>query len=247
MDDTPEAAARFLPFGEAALLVEFGEAIDRRLSRAVLALDRALAAAEPIAGVVETAPSFRSLLVTFDPLATDAQAVETAIRERLSGLDAGEAPASRRWRLPACYEGDLALDLDEVARTAELTTAEVIERHAGAEHHVYMIGFLPGCPYLGDLDPALDRPRRAEPRTAVPKGSVAIAVGLTVVYPVTSPGGWHVLARTPVGLFAASAEPPALLSPGDGVRFEPVGRAEFDRLEKAVAAGEWAPEPEASS
>ncbi|MEM9782192.1 MAG: 5-oxoprolinase subunit PxpB [Pseudomonadota bacterium] len=238
-----DAELRFLPFGDAALIVEFGREKDRMLSASVLALDRQIAAAG-IVGVIETAPSFRSLTVQFDPLQTDGAAVEAAIRPLIDARGAGGGRA-RRWRFPACYEGAFAPDLADVAARAGLTPSAVIELHAGIAHHVYMIGFLPGCPYMGDLPPAIDFPRRHDPRTAVPAGSVAIAVGLTVIYPVTSPGGWHLIGRTPVTLFDTMAEPPALLAPGDAVVFEPIGAAAYARVAAAAASGDWAPDCEA--
>ena len=236
---------RFLDFGDAALLVEFGDTIDRRVSETVMALDARLRDSPP-EGVTETAPAFRSLLVQFDPLATDARAVAAAIRPRLDGLEAAAAEG-RRWRLPTCYAGDNAPDLAEVAARAGLPEDEVVARHSGPEHRVYMTGFLPGCPYLGDLDPAIDLPRRSDPRTRLPAGSVAIAVGLTVIYPVECPGGWSLIGRTPVPLFAPEAERAALLAPGDSVRFDPVGGREFARIAAAVAAGEWDPLREAAA
>ncbi|MEM6489229.1 MAG: 5-oxoprolinase subunit PxpB [Pseudomonadota bacterium] len=237
---------RFLPFGDAALIVEFGREKDRALSAAVLALDAAVAAAK-LPGITETAPSFRSLLVQFDPLATEAASIEAAILDLLPRLAPGAAGQPRLWTLPACYEGPLAPDLASVAERAGLTPAAVVDRHAAIEHHVYMIGFLPGAPYMGDLPGEIDLPRRRDPRTAVPAGSVAIAVGLTVIYPFESPGGWHLIGRTPAALFGAHGAPgrpdaPVLLTPGDAVRFEPVGGAAYAAIEQAAAAGDWVPE-----
>ncbi|MEL6767356.1 MAG: 5-oxoprolinase subunit PxpB [Pseudomonadota bacterium] len=234
---------RYLPFGDAALIVEFGREKDRALSAAVLALDAALAAAPP-EGVVETAPSFRSLLVQFDPLVTDGPRLEAAIREVVgSGLSATEGAATH-WRLPACYEGEYAPDLDDVAARAGMTPSAVVDLHAGIAHHVYMIGFLPGAPYMGDLPAAIDFPRRSDPRTKVPAGSVAIAVGLTVIYPVTSPGGWHLIGRTPVTLFdqTAGGAAPALLRPGDAVSFVPTPPDRYAEIARAAEAGDWQPE-----
>ncbi|MEL6197433.1 MAG: 5-oxoprolinase subunit PxpB [Pseudomonadota bacterium] len=249
-------APRFLPFGDAAVIVEFGARKDRALSAAVLALDAAVGAAVaagagapegPFAGLRETAPSFRSLLVQFDPIVTDAARIEAGIRALLPDLAAGgERGEARLWRLPACYEGDYAPDLAAVAAAAGLSAGAVVEMHASITHHVYMIGFLPGCPYMGDLPAAIDLPRRADPRIAVPAGSVAIAVGLTVIYPFESPGGWHLIGRTPAALFDPAAEAkaaaPVLLSPGDAVVFEPVGGADYARIARAAAAGDWAPD-----
>ncbi|MEM6678393.1 MAG: 5-oxoprolinase subunit PxpB [Pseudomonadota bacterium] len=239
--ESTDTTPRFLPFGDAALIVEFGTEKDRALSAAVLALDARIAD-DPPAGVVETAPSFRSLLVQFDPLATDGPAVEAAIRRLLADPTTAGAGTARLWHLPACYEGERAPDLDAVAERAGLSPAGVIDLHAGRDHHVYMIGFLPGCPYMGDLPSAIDFPRRSDPRTAVPAGSVAIAVGLTVIYPVASPGGWHLIGRTPVRLFDPAAARPALLAPGDAVRFEPMAPSAYAEIEAAAQAGEWQPE-----
>ncbi|MEM7497407.1 MAG: 5-oxoprolinase subunit PxpB [Pseudomonadota bacterium] len=233
---------RFLPFGDAALIVEFGKEKDRALSAAVLALD-ALISAKPPAGVVETAPSFRSLLVQFDPLEIDAPAVETALRDAMIAGRVDAASEARHWRLPACYEGDYAPDLADVAARAGMSPGAVVDLHAGTAHHVYMIGFLPGCPYMGDLPQAIDFPRRSNPRTAVPAGSVAIAVGLTVIYPVESPGGWHLIGRTPVQLFDTGAAEPALLAPGDAVSFDPLPEPRYREIAAAAEAGDWQPTP----
>lgn len=248
----PDAAARpprILPFGDAAVLVEFGNAVDRALSDRVLALDAALAL-DPIDAVTETAPSFRSLMVQFDPLVATPSEISAEIQARLSAIVGGsggdEAPA-RIWSLPVCYEGDLAPDLQDVATRLALTPEEVVARHAATTHHVFMLGFLPGSPYLGGLDPALTLPRRTDPRVKVPARSVAIAIGLSVIYPVESPGGWHLIGRTPVELLDPTAQPPALLAPGDAIRFTPIPRAEFDALERAAAAGEWRPTPPSPS
>lgn len=235
---------RILPFGDAALVVEFGDAIDRAVSAWVLALDQRVGAAA-IPGLVETVPSFRSLLVIFDPLTADIPAAADALEALLATPMDPHAETGRLWRLPCCYEPGVALDLASVAEALGMSADAVVERHAAVEHHVYMIGFLPGSPYLGDLPADLALPRRAEPRTRVPAGSVAIATGLTVVYPVESPGGWHILGRSPAPLFSVEDDPPALLSPGDKIRFEPVTTAELDQLTEAAAAGEWRPEPEA--
>ncbi len=235
---------RFLPSGDTALVVEFGERIERGLSAAVIGLAQRIRVAD-LGGVTETVPSFRSLLVHYDPLATSAE----RLAEQISGLIGGDAApqaSGRLWRIPACHDDEFAPDLAEVATTAGLTPDEAIALHGATRYHVYMIGFLPGFPYLGDLPEALRLPRRENPRVKVPAGSLAIAASMTAVYTYESPGGWHLIGRTPVPLFDPRAEPPALLRPGDAVVFEPIPRAEFERIARAVENHDYTLTPEAS-
>ena len=185
-------------------------------------------------------PSFRSLTLHYDPLVTAQERLIAIVGDLEIGEEADAAP-DRVWRLPVLYGGDAGPDLDDVARAAGLASDEVAALHASETYHVYMLGFLPGFAYLGDLPAPLRLPRLAEPRTRVPPGSVAIAEQLTAVYPVQSPGGWRLIGRTPLTLFDHRAAPPALFAPGDGVRFEAVDRAEFDRIVRAVAKGTYQP------
>lgn len=234
---------RFLPSGDTALVVEFGDRIDRGLSAAVIGLAERIRVAD-LSGVTETVPSFRSLLVHYDPLATSAERLTGQISALLGGQAATPA-AGRLWRIPACHDGEFAPDLAEVAAQADLTPDEAVALHGATRYHVYMIGFLPGFPYLGDLPEALRLPRRETPRVKVPAGSVAIADAMTAVYTTESPGGWHLIGRTPVPLFDARAAPPALLRPGDAVVFEPIRKSEFDRIARAVENHDYALTPEA--
>lgn len=226
---------RFLSSGDRALIVEFGDRVDRAVNREVLRLDAVLAA-EPVAGVIETVPTFRSLMVHYDPLATSRAALEGAIT-RLLDRGGGRRREARRWRVPVCYEGGFAPDLDEVARLTGLTPAKVVVLHQTPCYHVYMLGFLPGLPYLGDLPEALCLPRRADPRLRVPAGSVSIATSLSTIYPYESPGGWHLIGATPIRLFDAARRPPALLAPGDAVRFEPIDADVFAALRRPAESG----------
>lgn len=231
--------ARFLPSGDTALTVELGETVDRRLSVNVLNLAARIENAA-LAGVIEVVPTFRSLLVHYDPLVTSAATLIRRIETLLEHSAAARAEC-RRWRIPACYEGILAPDLDEVAARTGLSCAHVIERHTATDFHVYMLGFLPGYPYMGDLPESLQLPRRESPRIRVPAGSVAIATDLTAVYTFESPGGWHLIGSTPVPFFDVCREPPALLRPGDRVRFEAISRDHYDRLASEVANGAFEP------
>jgi KipI family sensor histidine kinase inhibitor len=229
--------ARFLPAGDTAVIVEFGVDIDRAVSERVLRLSaRVREAALP--GVIETVPTFRSLAIHYDPLATTGEAVTESARHFLDDA-AGEAKAQRLWRVPACYEEPYGPDLTEVAQRTGLTPAEVVSLHTTTQFHVYMVGFLPGFPYMGDLPPELVLPRRTDPRVRVPAGSVAMAMAMTGVYPVESPGGWHLIGATPIRLFDLAWEQPAQFSPGDAVRFDPITADEFEAVRSAVERGDY--------
>ena len=178
---------RFLPSGDTALVVEFGDRIDRGLSAAVIGLAERIRVAG-LGGVTETVPSFRSLLVHYDPLATSAERLTEQISDLTGGAVTAQA-SGRLWRIPVCHDGAFAPDLAEVAAQAGLTPEEAIALHSAERYHVYMIGFLPGYPYLGDLPEALQLPRRENPRVKVPAGSLAIAAAMTAVYTTESPGG----------------------------------------------------------
>lgn len=236
---------RLLDAGDAAFTIEFGNAIDPQLLAAVNALDTAIARLQAqggLPGVIETMPTFRSLTVFFDPLQTGRAALIAALRPLLDAPAGGAVAEGRRWRLPVCYEGECAADLADTARAVGASEDEVVALHSGTEYRVYMLGFLPGFPFMGDLPARLRLPRRAEPRLRVPAGSVAIATGLTAIYPWESPGGWHLLGRCPVPLFDARRVSPSLLAAGDRVDFAPVPLAEFQRLAAALQAGEIDPQ-----
>lgn len=234
-----------LDLGDTAITVEFGDRIDPALLAQVAALDHACAralAAGQLPGVIETVPTFRSLTVIFDPLVTSRAELLPALQALLAEDTEATSTPIRHWRLPACYAGDFAPDLIDVAKRCGMSTEAVVELHTGTEYVVYMLGFLPGFPFMGDVAETLRLPRRAEPRVKVRAGSVAIANGLTAIYPWQSPGGWHLLANCPVPLFDAGRASPSLLAAGDRVRFEAVGTAEHGRIARALTAGELAPD-----
>ena len=232
----PSAAIwpRFLPSGDCALSVELGEEVDRRISAKVVRLHHHLQS-QPLPGVTETLPTFRSLLVCFDPRKTDPAVLQNALAA-IIGEMSGEPLPSRRWSLPVCYDPAFGLDLAEVASLTGLTPGQVVECQSSVTHYVYMLGFLPGYAYLGDTPEALRLPRRANPRTRVPAGSLAIATSLASIYPFESPGGWHIIGRSPVSFFDAAAEQPAFLAPGDEISFEPIGLEHYETLHKAGGA-----------
>ena len=226
---------RVLPAGDTAVVVEFGEQIDRAVSVAVLALARRLSEAR-LEGIVETVPTFRSLMVHYDPLVLPTGVLIERIAELVPGLQT-TPQAGRRWRLPACYDAAIAPDLDDVASRTGLTPAQVVECHSSTIYHVYMIGFMPGMAYLGDVPEVLRLPRRSSPRLKVPAGSLAIATLMSCVYPLETPAGWHLIGRSPVPFLQRHPRPAALLAPGDTVSFTPVSLREYEDLLAKSAAG----------
>lgn len=213
------APARILPVGDAALTVELGRALDPAVNVRVRSLDEALRT-RPFPGLLESVPAFASLLVVYDP-ARCSFADARAHLDRLRDAPASAPAPGALHIVPTAYGGAHGPDLEEVARRCGLSEADVIARHSAAEYTAFFVGFLPGFAYLGTVAPELQMPRRASPRPRVPAGSVAVAGPLTGVYPFASPGGWNLIGRTARVLFDPLAETPALIRPGDRVRFAP--------------------------
>ena len=221
---------RITPLGDAALLVSFEPLIDVAINARVHALASAIAASR-LPGIRDVVPGYAACAVHFNPLRTNRTSLRAAID---AAIDRSAAPAADSDRgstldVPVCYGGPFGPDLPFVSRRAGCSVEEVVQRHAGQEYRVFMIGFLPGFPYLGPLDERLALPRRDTPRTRVPAGSVGIAGRQTGIYPVDAPGGWHIIGRTPMRLFDLSAVPPARLAPGDLVRFIPIDESTYRR------------------
>ncbi len=227
------ALMRVLPVGDRAVAVELGDAIDPALNARVRALEASLSR-EPVPGLLETVPTYRSLLVLYDPAATGFSALATRLLERAAKARA--APQTGRLHeIATCYGGEEGPDLPEVARRSGLPESEVVALHSATDYTAFMLGFRPGFPYLGLLPEALALPRRATPRVRVPPGSVAIAGRQTAIYPSPSPGGWHLIGRTSRRLFDPQAEPPALIAPGYRVRFVRVRELPPAEAERPVA------------
>jgi inhibitor of KinA len=223
---------RILPLGDRAILVEFGSAIDEETRLLVRASFEQLSS-RSLAGLLEVVPGFASIAVHYDPArvaraggATPYAAISEAVEQLLRTAVATPSGEARLVEIPVCYDPSLAPDLDEVAEHARLTPGQVVELHSAPDYVVHMIGFLPGFPYLGGLDPRLTTPRRSSPRTRVPAGSVGIGGSQTGVYTIDSPGGWKLIGRTARRLFDVERDPPTLLRIGDKVRFRPVTLAE---------------------
>jgi len=235
---------RILACGDAALAVEFGSIIDPRLNARVLALEARIHAAPAVAGlngIVETVPTYRSLLVHYNPVETTFERLSEVLLALSKDLP-DEPGTGRLWRIPVVYGGAFGVDLEEVAERHGLTPAQVIDKHAAPTYRIYMIGFVPGYAYLGGLDPALATPRRETPRLKTPAGTISIGGIQAVVASIEAPSGWHLLGRTPVRSFMPSRNPVFLLEAGDSVTFEPIDGSRWDELDRAAAAGEFVAE-----
>jgi KipI family sensor histidine kinase inhibitor len=210
--------------GDRSLLVELGETISSevncRVQRLMLQLEQAR-----LPGVRELAPGYRSLLVVYDPLAISAALLKTRITDIAAQTGSSGLPQAKLITVPVFYGGDYGPDLEWVCGRLGMSAEDVIRLHSETVYRVYMIGFTPGYPYMGELPAALAVPRRSTPRTRVPKGSVAIAQRQTGIYPVESPGGWQIIGWTPIELFDPYRRLPSLLEMGDRVKFEAVRMA----------------------
>jgi inhibitor of KinA len=229
---------RFLSGGDRAIFVEFGDSIDpdvnQRVRNLKLAIERA-----GIPGVVESVPTYRSLLVYFEPLQVSAPKLRETVYHMLQSAIENELPKCRLIEIPTSYGGEFGPDLELVAEHNNLSAAEVVRIHSGTRYLIHMIGFMPGFPYLGGMSPRIATPRKTTPRLKLPAGSVGIAGNQTGIYPAESPGGWQIIARTPLELFHPTREPPSILRAGDYLTFVSITPEEFATIEKSIRNGTY--------
>jgi KipI family sensor histidine kinase inhibitor len=232
MSDSPTPTARpfwFRPLGDAALTVEFGNEIDPALNTRVIAFADTVRA-QLWEGVLDVVPTYRSVTIHVDPLALPVNRLTDRLLQLPHTVPSPTASVGSQHTIPVLYGDEWGPDLEDVAAFAKMSVADVIRLHSSVQYRVYMLGFSPGFPYLGSVPEPLAIPRLATPRSTVPAGSVGIAGHQTGIYPTSTPGGWRLIGRTPVALYRPTNSTPFLLSPGDVVRFEPIGLREFDRL-----------------
>jgi KipI family sensor histidine kinase inhibitor len=221
--------ARFHAAGDRGLLVEYGDGIDPVVNNKVRSMAIVIEKNSP-PGVREVIPTYRSLLIVYDPSDISPGQLKDTLDSLEKNLEDIRIPPPATVEIPVCYGGEFGPDIEFVARSHQLSIEEVIRIHAGSEYLIYMVGFTPGFPFLGGLPDVLHTPRLETPRTFVPRGSVGIANGQTGVYPVASPGGWQLIGRTPLTLFAPQRKNPFLYQAGDKIKFNPISRDAFDRL-----------------
>jgi KipI family sensor histidine kinase inhibitor len=232
----PPSLPRLLPSGDSAITVEFSRNIDDEANRRVLALDRTLAR-EPIAGVSETVPTYRSLLVHYDPTQIDFDTLGKRLLE-LAQRPVPKSENARHWRVPVAYGGEHGVDLEDVAKTLGTTADDVVARHIAGDYRVAMIGFSPGWSYLSGLQASLHMPRRQNPRLLTPEGTISVGGVQAGIQCIAGPSGWHLLGRTPVRTYQLHRDPIFLLEPGDHVKFYVIDDKTFMELDRAAERGE---------
>jgi inhibitor of KinA len=225
---------RIVPVGDCAVSVEFANEISPEINGLVRGFELLLTDGPP-PGVVATIPTYRSLLVSYDPLRVSVESLAESLEALIGRMRPDEPLPSRQITVPVSYDPSFAPDLEALAKRHGLSSDEVIALHTSGDYLVYFIGFTPGLPYLGGLPERLATPRLQSPRSAVPAGSVGIGGSQCAIYPVGSPGGFHIIGRTPLRLYDPSGDPVVLLRPGDRLRFAPISQAEFAAIEARAA------------
>ncbi|MFC7395369.1 5-oxoprolinase subunit PxpB [Scopulibacillus cellulosilyticus] len=225
------------PLGDCAVVVTFGDEIKYETHKKIkMFMD--LLKKEPFTGFIECVPAFVNLTIYYDPFVvynehkknSPFEVVSSIIEKKLKKIESDKELNHRTMSIPVCYGGEFGPDLEYVARSNDLTTEEVIHIHTNGEYLAYMIGFAPGFPFLGGLSEKIATPRRSSPRTSIPAGSVGIAGMQTGVYPISTPGGWQLIGKTPMKLFLPNENPPSLLQAGDMIKFYQISRKEYEEM-----------------
>jgi 5-oxoprolinase (ATP-hydrolysing) subunit B len=228
---------RLLPSGDSAVTVEFSRNIDDAANQRVLALDRALREA-PIDGIRETVPTYRSLLVHYDPVRIGFDTLGAKLVALAQAPSLTQAIKPRRWRVPVNYGGENGIDLENVAKALNTTPESIVAKHVGGQYRVAMIGFSPGWSYLSGLDKSLHISRQQSPRILTPAGTISIGGVQTGIQCVAAPSAWHLLGRTPVRTFQLHRDPIFLLEPGDYVTLYPIDAKTFAEQDRAAEHGD---------
>ena len=232
------ADVRFLLTGDTSLCAEFGNEISEKINTEIRAFN-ILLNKSGIRGIVETVPTYRSLMIHYDPEIISYRALMSRLKGLTKQLDSAELPPSEVLEIPVLYGGEMGPDLAFVAEHAHMTEQEVIDIHTSVEYLIYMLGFTPGFTYLGGMSSEIETPRLTQPRVKIPAGSVGIAGKQTGVYPIDSPGGWQLIGRTPVKMYDPDRETPILPKAGQYIKFRAIDQEEYDRIAAQAAAGTY--------
>lgn len=229
---------KYLIAGDSALVIEFGDQISPQINERVRGMYLAIEQAK-LPAVVSLTPTYRSLLVQYNPLVTPYRAMLEALQKLEGNLGKMELPEPKVLEIPTLYGGECGPDLEFVCENSGLSREEVIHIHSSRAYLIYMLGFAPGFPYLGGMDERIATPRLKTPRTKINSGSVGIAGQQTGIYPLASPGGWQLIGRTPILLYDPQRTPPILYQTGDYLKFVSISEQEYTDIEKQVAEGTY--------
>ena len=232
------AEARFLPTGDTSVCVEFGNEISEKINSEIRAFN-ILLNEEKIKGIIETVPTYRSIMVHYDPGVIPYRTLIGRLKALTGKMDKVEIPPSDVLEIPVLYGGEMGPDLAFVAQNAGISEDEVVKIHTSTEYLIYMLGFTPGFTYLGGMSDKIATQRLKQPRVKIPAGSVGIAGKQTGVYPIDSPGGWQLIGRTPVKMYDPDREVPILPQAGQYIKFKAVSQAEYDKIAEEVAKGTY--------
>jgi inhibitor of KinA len=232
---------QYKPAGDLSILVKVGNEINEEINEKVTGLSKLVEEMADV-GFEEVIPGYNSLLISYNPLKISYDKALSILQKLEKKVENERLPLSRKIEIPVLYGGEWGPDLEDVAKHNGLRVEEVISIHSSTEYLVYFIGFTPGFPFLGGMSRKIATPRLPRPRVSIPAGSVGIANNQTGMYPVSSPGGWRLIGRTPLQLFSPqSEEQPFLLQPSDYVIFKQIDVESFRRIEEEVKKGIYEP------
>lgn len=229
---------KYLFSGDSAINMEFGNSISEEINKKIRAMASAIEI-NKVHGIMELVPTYRSLMIHYNPLETDFYKLVNTLKKIEENLSNIKLPAPEVIEIPTLYGGGLGPDIENVARHNNITVEEVVEIHTSREYLIFMLGFTPGFPYLGGMDTRIAAPRLQTPRTRIPGGSVGIAGEQTGIYPVSSPGGWQLIGSTPIKLFDPNRENPILLKSGNYIKFKKINELEYEKINQQLDNGTY--------